>query len=88
MVRARAIVTGLVQGVGFRFFASRLADRYGVTGYAKNLRNGAVEIEAEGDRSVVSAFLNDIRIGPRNAQVSDMRIEWLEPKQYDTFSIY
>lgn len=88
MVRARAIVKGVVQGVGFRYFASRLADRYGVTGYAKNLPNGDVEIEAEGEKSVVMAFLNDIRIGPRHAHVSTMHVEWLEPKNYKRFSTY
>ncbi len=88
MVRARAIVSGVVQGVGFRFFASRLADRYGITGYAKNLLTGEVEIEAEGDKSAVSGYLEEIKIGPRHAHIADMRVEWLEPKNYRIFSTY
>jgi acylphosphatase len=88
MVRAKAIVNGVVQGVGFRFFASRLASRYGVTGYAKNLPTGEVVIEAEGEKSVVSGFLEEIKIGPRHAHISDMRVEWLEPKNYKVFSTY
>jgi len=88
MVRARAIVSGVVQGVGFRFYASRLATRYGVTGFAKNLPDGNVEIEAEGDESLVNGYLNEIKIGPRNAHVADMKIEWLEPKNYKAFSTY
>lgn len=88
MVRAKAVVNGVVQGVGFRFFASRLADRYGITGFAKNLPTGEVEIEAEGDKSAVSGFLDDIKVGPRNAHIADMRIEWLEPKNYRVFSTY
>lgn len=88
MVRAKAIVSGIVQGVGFRYFASRLADRYNITGYAKNLPNGNVEIDAEGDKSAVSGYLEEIKIGPRFAHVADMRVEWLEPKNYKEFSLY
>lgn len=88
MVRARAIVSGVVQGVGFRFFASRLAQRYGITGFAKNLPSGDVEIEAEGDKSAVSGFLEEISIGPRYAHVTDVNIEWLELKNYKVFSTY
>lgn len=88
MVRARAIVSGVVQGVGFRFFASRLAQRYAITGFAKNLPSGDVEIEAEGDKSAVLGFLEEIKIGPRYGHVADMRVEWLEPKNYQVFSTY
>lgn len=88
MVRAKAIVSGIVQGVGFRYFASRLADRYNITGYAKNLPNGNVEIDAEGDKSAVNGYLEEIKTGPRFAQVADMRVEWLEPKYYTDFSLY
>lgn len=88
MVRARAIVSGIVQGVGFRFFASRLAGRYGVTGYVKNLPDDTVEIEAEGEKGAVSGFLDEVKIGPRGGHVSDMRVEWLDPKNYTGFSTY
>ncbi len=88
MVRARAVVSGIVQGVGFRFFASRLANRYRVTGFARNLPDGNVEIEAEGEKSAVSGYLNEIKIGPRSGHVTDMRVEWLEPKNYTGFSTY
>jgi len=88
MVRAKAIVSGIVQGVGFRYFASRLADRYKITGYAKNLPNGNVEIDAEGDKSAVSGYLKEIKIGPRFAHITDMKVEWLEPKNYKEFSVY
>jgi acylphosphatase len=88
MVRARAIVTGVVQGVGFRYFAARLADHYGITGYAKNLPNGDVEIEAEGDKSLVSGYLGEIRNGPRHAHVTGIHVEWLEPRNYKIFTTY
>lgn len=44
-------VTGMVQGVGFRFFAINRARKYGITGWVRNLYDGRVEIEAEGNRS-------------------------------------
>jgi acylphosphatase len=88
MVRARAIVSGVVQGVGFRFFASQMASRYKIKGFARNLPNGTVEIEAEADRSTVTAYLKEIRVGPRYGHVADIQVAWLEPKQYTAFSIY
>jgi acylphosphatase len=88
MVRARVIINGVVQGVGFRYFASRLAQRYKITGYAKNLPNGDVEIDAEGEKAVVSGYLQEIKIGPRYAHITNMKVEWLEPENYNAFSIY
>jgi len=77
--RAHIIVRGLVQGVGFRWFAARRANALGLTGYARNLIDGAVEIEAEGDRSLIEELVGDIRVGPRSAHVHDLTIEWKEP---------
>ena len=62
--RAHMIVRGLVQGVGFRWFVARRANALGLAGYARNLVDGAVEIEAEGDRSMVEELIGDVRVGP------------------------
>ncbi|MBI3789022.1 MAG: acylphosphatase [Ignavibacteriales bacterium] len=72
------IVKGLVQGVGFRYFVERQALQLGIKGYARNLYNGDVEIEAEGDRSLVEEFIKEVKIGPRSAYVKDLHIEWTE----------
>ncbi len=72
------IVKGLVQGVGFRYFVERQALQLGIKGYARNLYNGDVEIEAEGDRSLVEEFIKEVKIGPRSAHVKDLKIEWTE----------
>lgn len=75
-VCAHMVVKGLVQGVGFRYFAYRHATQLGLTGFAKNRFDGSVEIEVEGKRSTVEEFLAQIKVGPRSAQVTDVKIEW------------
>jgi acylphosphatase len=51
---------GEVQGVGFRYLASRIAGRYGITGYVRNLPDGSVECVLEGQAGEIDAFLADI----------------------------
>jgi len=70
------IVRGVVQGVGFRFFAERLARRYDLTGYVRNLPDDTVEIEAEGDHGLLNDFLKEVHIGPRAGYVSGLDVEW------------
>jgi acylphosphatase len=74
--RVHMIVEGLVQGVGFRWFVARHAEALGLDGYVRNLYNGNVEIEAEGDRSLVEEFIKEVRVGPRAAHVSKVHLEW------------
>ena len=68
MACARALITGRVQGVGFRFFVTTKAEGYPIFGFVRNLETGALEIEVEGDKQVVMDFLNDIRKGPRHCR--------------------
>lgn len=75
-VGAKILVSGLVQGVGFRFFVHRIASRMGLAGYVRNLYNGDVEIEVEGDRSLIEELIKEVKVGPRAAHVSDVMIEW------------
>lgn len=83
------VVQGLVQGVGFRYFVYRIASRLNVSGWVRNLYNGDVEIEAEGDRSALESLIKDLKIGPRSAFVKDMKIEWQEFKAlYQAFEIH
>ncbi len=76
--RAHIIVAGLVQGVGYRWFAARCARELGLSGFVRNLREGTVEVEAEGERAAVEELLHRLRIGPRAARVTDLRITWRE----------
>jgi len=73
------LVDGVVQGVGYRFFAIRKASAYALKGFAKNLIDGRVEIVAEGERGLIEEFIKDLRRGPMSAHVTDIRIEWTNP---------
>jgi len=82
-------VSGVVQGVGFRFFAMHRARKYHITGRVKNLYDGRVEIEAEGKKQELILFLEDIRLGPSYGHVSGISEEWHEIAfpRYKDFSI-
>ena len=70
------IVSGVVQGIGFRYFAQRLATQYQLVGYVKNLPDGTVEVEAEGDHGLLNDFLKAISRGPSFGYVSHVEVEW------------
>ncbi len=80
-VSARIVVRGLVQGVGFRYFVLRHASKLGLRGYVQNLYNNDVEIEVEGNRSLVEELIKEVKVGPRSAQVTDLKVEWKNPDQ-------
>jgi acylphosphatase len=75
-VAVHLVVTGLVQGVGFRYFVRRHATRLGLTGRCRNLYDGNVEIEVEGDRSLVEDLIQQVKVGPRSAHVTDTKVTW------------
>jgi acylphosphatase len=68
----RFYVSGIVQGVGFRFFAEREAARLDVAGYVKNTFDGRVEVYAIGNAAQLDALKNILRRGPRMATVDDV----------------
>jgi len=72
MVARRFVISGIVQGVGFRFFAMRAAARHQVRGTVRNMPDGRVEVVAEGDRDAMDEFKKDLAAGPTLAQVSDI----------------
>jgi len=77
------VISGVVQGVGFRWFVLRVAEKYGVKGFVRNLYDGSVEIVAEGSESTLEAFLDEVRIGPRHAHITGVKSEWLDYKGND-----
>jgi acylphosphatase len=89
VVRVHIVVEGMVQGVGFRWFVYRKAEALGITGWVRNLYNGSVEIEAEGDRSLLEEFIKEVKVGPRSARVTNLTIEWKDskPPLYQRFDI-
>jgi acylphosphatase len=67
----RVLIEGRVQGVGFRYSTRKEAQRRGVNGWVRNRRDGAVEVECEGDKQDVDSFLKWLRQGPPGARVTD-----------------
>ncbi|MCI0495901.1 acylphosphatase [candidate division KSB1 bacterium] len=73
---AHIIVKGLVQGVGFRWFVEREAKKLRLAGYVKNLFDGNVEVEVEGDRGLIEELIAVLRVGNRSSRVTDIQITW------------
>ncbi len=87
MIARRAVVTGRVQGVGFRFFAERAARDAGVRGFVRNLPDGGVETVAEGEDDAVHRYLERVRQGPMGARVTDVQLSDVEPRRFSSFEI-
>ena len=87
MVRLRAVVRGVVQGVGFRWFVSEQADALGISGWVKNRPDGSVELEAEGSPEALERFTTAVRRGPEAADVTDVVLEDLQPRGGSGFKV-
>ena len=78
-VARRFVVSGRVQGVGFRYFTQDTARREGLTGVVRNLPDGRVEAVAEGDRESLDRFEAALRRGPSHARVDSVEIVSVPP---------
>lgn len=76
--RLTLLVTGRVQGVGYRAFVQRQALDFTLAGYAENLSDGRVEVVAEGDRQDLEGFLIKLKAGPSHAVVTTVEQSWGE----------
>jgi len=74
--RIHVIVSGIVQGVGFRFFVFQYGVNLNLTGWVRNRYDGSVEVLAEGPREILQVFLEKIKAGPQMAQVDQMQVDW------------
>lgn len=83
-VRAAIVVSGLVQGVGYRAFVEGEACRLGLTGGVRNREDGRVEAVVEGERTVVEGFIERLRTGPRLARVESLQVAWEPPTGRDS----
>jgi acylphosphatase len=88
MIARKFVISGLVQGVGYRFFAQRAAARHQVHGYVRNRVDGCVESVAEGSELSVEAFKHDLTAGPSYSRVEDVEETVIEPTgTYKSFRI-
>lgn len=88
MTRAHIIVTGLVQGVFFRYSTTKKAQEFNVFGWVRNLRDGRVEIVCEGTEDGVEKLIEWCKRGPQGAYVKDVQITWEQyTGNFETFEI-
>lgn len=88
MTICRWVVRGRVQGVGFRWFVLREAERLGLGGFARNLRDGTVEVVSQGPDEALERFEQTLRRGPTGARVDaveqcDVPAELEVPNSFD-----
>ena len=85
---AYILVHGMVQGVGFRYFALQQAQSLGITGYVKNRVDGTVESRVEGQRPYIEAYISALESGPGYADVTHVDVDWLPfENKYKHFTI-
>ena len=85
---AQIIVTGLVQGVGFRYFVLRNALDLDLVGFTKNQYDGSVLTVAEGEKYQIEALYNKLKVGAMHADVRDIKISWQSfTGEFSTFEI-
>lgn len=88
MNQLHLIISGDVQGVGFRAFVRRHASELGITGWVQNRPDGTVEVLAQGSKEQLEQLLTQCNKGPDTSWVDGVQVEWGEgEKQFSTFDI-
>lgn len=87
-IGCKVIVSGHVQGVGFRYYTSQQAHHIGVTGQAKNLYNGNVEVIVYGRRIEVTKMLQWLNKGPASARVKEIKVNTIPYETKKGFGSY
>ena len=80
-------LSGVVQGVGFRYFTKKVARELGVKGYVKNLSDGRVYVYAVGEAATLDKFISALRRGPSQAVVRGIEIRDAEAKTFESFEV-
>lgn len=87
-MRLTALVSGTVQGVGYRLYVQRYARDFRVQGYAENLSDGRVEVVAEGHAEDLERLLRQLRRGPKHAAITAVDTQWSEGTGLSGFHVY
>ena len=82
------LISGNVQGVGYRAFVQRHALDLGLSGYAENLADGRVEVVVEGQKSELEYLLVKLKLGPTHAYVNDLEVSWGQVAKLEGFYVY
>lgn len=87
--RMQLRITGRVQGVGFRHFTVRTAEKLGsVNGWVKNESDGSVTVVAEGQSSDLRKLKDAVEDGPRSARVDEIEEQYSDPTgNFNTFTV-
>jgi acylphosphatase len=83
-IARRYLITGRVQGVGFRYFTQTAAVREGLNGWVHNRSDGGVEVFAEGELEAVDRFEHHLRYGPPGGRIDDVDVEDVVPAVRET----
>lgn len=75
------LISGRVQGVGFRYFTQKNASALGLKGWVKNLPDGRVEVMAEGPNEKVDELIKKCKQGPPSSYVKDLKVETIDQKE-------
>ncbi len=88
MKRLKIYVSGIVQGVGYRYFTLRKAQELGIKGYVMNLNDGRVLVVAEGDENALDKFISSLREGPKFSRVTGIEMyEYDSDEKFTRFEI-
>ena len=88
MLQLKIIVSGKVQGVGYRYFAQMKAVQFGITGWVRNRQDGTVEMLTTGDKENLDSFIEEIRRGNPFSTVDQIDIsETKAEEKYRSFTI-
>ena len=79
-VRAEIVVNGLVQGVGYRYYVVREAQKLELKGFTQNLYTGEVLTVVEGEKVIVEEMIKKLKVGPIHASVKSCKVDWQETK--------
>lgn len=88
MIQLQIIVSGEVQGVGYRYYTQMKAIQFGITGWVKNLQEGGVEILASGENDNLERFIDEVRRGNPFSTVDHIEVnETIKTETYRSFAI-
>lgn len=88
MIQLQIIVSGKVQGVGYRYYTQMKAIQFGITGWVRNLREGGVEILASGSKENLEKFIDEVRRGNPFSTVDHIEVNEIKNTEtYKSFAI-